>query len=312
MPSQNNLHIDANLTNVSVAFLQSSDAFVASKVFPSIPVSHQSDKYVYYPPGTFTTQHMKPRADATESAGFSYDVSEGRYFAETYGLHFDIGKQMRANADEAFTLELTVTEQLTQQALMKKEQDFTEKFLTAGEWATDIALGTPWSDDASDPIKNIRDAATQQQKLTGRRPNYLVVSRDTYDALSLNPAIIDRVKYGTQTNVSYASTGQMADLFEVADIYISEAITNVGAPGADQNAFINSGVALLGYRTRQAGILQPTGGYTFSWNELGGEGSIMKKYWINQIEATRVEIELSYDMKVVAPEMGTLFTNTVA
>ena len=150
-----------------------------------------------------------------------------------------------------------------------------------------------------------------KQKQLGQRPNYLVVSRDSYDALSLNPAIIDRVKYGTQTNVSYASTGQIATLFEVADIYISDAVTNTGAPGAPANTYINKGKALLGYRADSPGILVPTGGYTFSWNDLGGMGTRVKRFQMLPLEAERIELEMAYDMQVVAPEMGTLFTDTV-
>ena len=185
--------------------------------------------------------------------------------------------------------------------------------MTAGVWDTTTALtGTAkWNDDLSDPIQAIRDAATAQAEKTGRRPNYLVVSRDTYDALSLNPTIIDRVKYGTQSGVSFASTGQIADLLEVADIYISDAVTNTGAPGAAANTYINKGKALLGYRADSPGILQPTGGYTFSWNDLGGMGTRVKRFQMLPLEAERIELEMAYDMQVVASEMGTLFTGTV-
>ena len=72
---------------------------------------------------------MKERADATESAGFQYGVGEGRYDCTVKALHYDLGEQMAANADPAFSLQRTITEQLTQQALMKKETDFSEAFL---------------------------------------------------------------------------------------------------------------------------------------------------------------------------------------
>ena len=36
-PSRSDVHVDGPLGNISVAFLQSQDAFVADTVFPNIP-----------------------------------------------------------------------------------------------------------------------------------------------------------------------------------------------------------------------------------------------------------------------------------
>ena len=45
-PSQ--VHIDAPLTNLTLAYLQSQDTFIADKVFPTVDVQKQSDKYYKY------------------------------------------------------------------------------------------------------------------------------------------------------------------------------------------------------------------------------------------------------------------------
>jgi len=44
-PTARDVHVNAPLTNISIAFLQTQDSFVASRVFPSIPVTKQSDRY---------------------------------------------------------------------------------------------------------------------------------------------------------------------------------------------------------------------------------------------------------------------------
>ena len=47
-PNVNNVHIDAILTNISVAYLQNTANFIADKVFPVIPVDKKSDLYFKY------------------------------------------------------------------------------------------------------------------------------------------------------------------------------------------------------------------------------------------------------------------------
>ena len=47
-PSVNNVHIDAILTNISVAYLQNTNNFIADKVFPVVPVDKKSNIYFKY------------------------------------------------------------------------------------------------------------------------------------------------------------------------------------------------------------------------------------------------------------------------
>ena len=44
-PTLNDVHVDAILTNISVAYMQDRDNFIADKVFPVIPVDKKSDKF---------------------------------------------------------------------------------------------------------------------------------------------------------------------------------------------------------------------------------------------------------------------------
>ena len=74
-PTANDVHIDAILTNISVAYIQDQNAFVASKVFPTIPVEKQSDKYFVYTKGDWFRDEAQLRAPATESAGSGYNLT---------------------------------------------------------------------------------------------------------------------------------------------------------------------------------------------------------------------------------------------
>jgi len=66
-PTARDVHVNAPLTNISIAFLQSQDSFVASRVFPSIPVMKQSDRYYTYDRGDFNRDEMQLRAPGPRS-----------------------------------------------------------------------------------------------------------------------------------------------------------------------------------------------------------------------------------------------------
>ena len=73
-PTARDIHVNAPLTNISIAFLQTADTFVASKVFPMVGVSKQSDRYYTYERGDFNRDEMEKRAPGTESAGGGYNI----------------------------------------------------------------------------------------------------------------------------------------------------------------------------------------------------------------------------------------------
>ena len=73
-PTPNAVHVDAPLTQISVAFLQDANNFIAGQVFPTISVAKQSDRYYTYDRGFFNRDEMEVRAPGTESKGVAYEV----------------------------------------------------------------------------------------------------------------------------------------------------------------------------------------------------------------------------------------------
>lgn len=327
MPSQQSVHVNQLLSNVSVAYLQKPSSFVASRVFPTVNVSKQSDKYLIVDRGEFNRDDMMLRADASESAGGSFTYSDDTYYAKVWAYHKDIGDQTRANEDAPFQLDRLTTEFLTHKALIKKEKNFASNYLTTGVWtnnragvSTGESAGTTFrhfSDYAnSDPIQVIRDEAIVQQQLTGFRPNTLVAGRQVIEALINHPDIVDRIKYGTKNNLAQATLSDLAALLELNDILIMDAIENTAAKGATaSHSFIGGKKMLLLYVTPTPGQMIPTAGYTFAWSGFTGQagmGTRVKKFRMEHLEADRIEIEMAFDQKVVSADMGTYFSAVIA
>ncbi len=330
LPTARDVHVNTPLTNISIAFLQSADTFVASRVFPSVPVTKQSDRFYTYERGDFNRDEMELRAPGTESAGGGYRIDNTpTYFADVFAFHKDIPDQIRANADSVLQLDREATEFNAHKALIKKEGIFASNFLVNSVWTFNEAgvAAAPganqflqWNDAASTPIEDIRVAMTEQQQSTGFRPNTLIFTRPVFDQIIDHPDIVDRVKYGTQDSegsVSLVDVGELSALWKIPRIMVMDAIVNTADEGqTNVHDFIGGKVALLVYSAPRPGLMVPSGGYDFNWTGLlgstGGLGTRISKFRMESLKADRVEIEMAFDLKLVAADMGTLFRTAVA
>ena len=69
-PSSTDVHVDAPLTNLSVGFKNDMNSFVADKVFPTVPVAKQTDKFFTFTQADFfrTDAKLSLRVQVTNSA----------------------------------------------------------------------------------------------------------------------------------------------------------------------------------------------------------------------------------------------------
>lgn len=313
-PTQNQVHVDAILTNISTAYMQKAENFVATRVFPVVPVSKQSDKFYTYTKNDWFRDEAQRRADATESAGGGYNLSTDSYQADVYAFHKDIGDQTRANADAPINVDREAAEFVTSRMLLKMETQFVSSFFTTSVWATDSTPANLWSDyTSSDPIGDIETGKRTILSTTGYEPNTLLLGYDTFIQLKNHPDLIDRIKY---TSSQVLSESLMASLFGVPRVMVAKnikATNNEGATGA--YAFNYGKHALLTYSAPSAGLLQPSGGYIMSWTGVSqGLGSTIgiSRMRMEQFKADRIEAEVAFDMKVIGTDLGYFFNSCVA
>lgn len=326
-PTPGDVHVNAPLTNISIAFLQNAADFVAARVFPNIPVSKQSDRYYVYNRGDFNRDEMAERAPGTESAGSGYTLDNTpTYYARRYSIHKDIPDEVRSNADAVLNPDREATTFVSHKALIKREKLFVANYFTTGKWATDVAgvASGPsagqvlqWSSANSDPIKNVRDAKRTIRESTGFEPNKLVLGRAVYDTLLDHPSIIDRIKYGqTQGGPANTNLAVLAALLNIDEILVMNSIENTAKEGQSMaHSFIGGKNALLCHSASAPGLMTPSAGYTFSWTGLlgaGGEGNRIRQFRMEHIGVDRVEIDMCFDMKMVASDLGYFFSGIVA
>ena len=327
-PTPSDVHVDEVLTTFSIAYLQGASAFVAGRVFPTIYVKRQSNKYAKFTKGDFHRDGMKKRAPGTESAGGGWTINtDNSYFCDVYAAHKDIDDQTRANADSWAALDRATSEYLTQLRLIRQEKDWTATYFTTGVWANDVSVVTSnpvagtsvlkWSDEGSTPIEDVRYWKRSVQQSTGVRPNILTLGRAVIDSLMDHPDIIDRLKYGQTAGApAQADLNKLAQLFELDEINVMDAIENAAEPGQTASmAFIGGNHGLLTYRPPgPPQLMSLMSGATFVWSEYAGSqgsGQTISTFRMQQLKADRFEIEANWDQKAVCTDLGVFFNSLV-
>jgi len=313
-PTQNQVHVDAILTNISVAYFQKQENFIASKVFPIVPVSKQSDKFFTYTKNDWFRDEAQRRADATESAGGGYGLSTDTYQADVFAFHKDIGDQTRANADAPINVDREATEFVTSRIALKMETQFVSSFFTSSIWGTDTTPSNLWSDyTSSDPLGDVETGKRTILSTTGFEPNTLVLGYDTFKTLKNHPDLVDRIKY---TSAQTLTADLMGSLFDIPRVFVAKAVkatNNEG--GTEAYDFTHGKHALLTYAAPSAGLLQPSGGYIMSWTGVSqGLGATIgtSRIRMEQFKADRIESEVAFDMKVIGSDLGYFFASCVA
>lgn len=322
-PTLSQVHVDAILTNASVAYIQSADNFIANKVFPIVPVDKQSDLYFKYTKEDWFRDDAKVRADGAEAAVAGYGLTTDSYYADVYAVKKAIGDQLMANFDSPLDPLRDGAKFTAQLILNRMETQFVTDFMQTGVWGTDYTgvSGTPstgefkqWSDLAnSDPIQDIEEAKADILSTTGFEANKLVLGYDVYKTLRNHPDIIDRVKY---TGRDVPDTQYLAQLFGLDEVLVAKAVKNTAAEGQTGSfSFTFGKVALLVHSAPNPGLLMPSAGYSFQWRGVSeGLGLTVgtKQYRLEQNAATYVESQIAFDNKLVAADLGVYFASAVA
>jgi hypothetical protein len=293
--------------------MQQQNQFIADQVFPNVPVKSKSDLYFQYDRGDWFRSEAQERAPGTESAGSGYNVSTGNYRAIVNALHKDVADQERINADQPLDMDRDATNFLMQQMLIKKDKDWAANNFIPSVWSEDVTPSALWDTSVSTPIEDIRARVFQIHENTGFKPNTIVFGSRVWEALQDHPEFIERIKYSQRGIVT---EDLVAAVLGIPKVLVAGAIENTAVEGAtDAFSFILGKHALLCYAAPAPSIQVPSAGYTFSWSDFFGAGSSgqrVKRFRMEHLESDRVEVEMAYDQKLVASDLGIFFESVVS
>lgn len=316
-PTPRDVHIDAALTDFSIAYIQDATNFVADRVFPCVPVQHMTDKYWIFDKNDYRRDDaVKKRAQGQAAPRSGFRLSTDSYSADSWWTEIPISDLLTRNADPAIMLDQVATQIVTQRMLIRRERLFAAEFFTTGIWGTDVVGGTDftvWSDYASDPQKNIDTAKELILAETGRMPNKLTVGYKVHNALKRHPSIKDLYKYTSADSITEA---MIANALELDEYIVAKASYSSNTEGAAAvEGFITGNNALLTVSDNAQSIMQPSAGAIFDWSELNGVSNFgvgIDQYYDQQTKDDIIRGEFAFDMKVTGSDLGYFFSGAIA
>lgn len=322
-PGLNASHVDAMLSNISIAYMQSETKYVAQQVFPQVTVEKNSGSFYKYNLEDWLRDEAQKRADTTESAGSGYNLGSDKYSCDVWAFHKDVGDQTVANTDAPLQPIQDATNFVASRLLLRQEREFAETYFQPGVWSNDLtgtATGSAanefvqFSDGVnSDPISTIEDAKERVAAVTGFDVNTMVIGKRVFNALKNHPEIYDRIKYTTAENITL---DLLARLFDVDRLLVGSSLYNASKEGAAKDIRYNFGDGiLLTHSATSPGLLTPSAGYTFVWNGVSdGAGLTVgtTQFRMEHLRAERIESQVAWDNKVVAPDLGVFLSAAVA
>lgn len=309
-PTAGDVHVNRPLTNFAQKFMQRTEAFIALRAFPNMPVKKQGDLYYTFDKDDFYRDDVKLRADGTESAGSGFKLSTDPYFADVWAYHKNVSDRQRANADEAIQPDRSAVQFVTQKHLIRRERDWALTFFGPTIWDTDVTPSPLWDAASSTPIEDIRTGIRTVHENTGFRPNKMVLGRVAWDALQDNDDMLSRITGGATTAIAAkVMLSLIAGLLELEQILVMDGVVNVSVEGAatQTTQFIGGDHALIYYAPNSAGLEDVTAAANFNWTGLLGNspnGMRIKRFRMEALASDRIEGEMAFDHKLVGSSLG--------
>ena len=313
-PTMSDIHIDAALSELSIAYKNKS--FIADQVFPLVTVEKQSDKYYVWDKGSWLTNQVELRTPGDTYPEGRMKLSSDEYYADIYHLGYAIPWEKKKNADKAIDLEKAGTNWLANQFALNREVQLAADVFVTSVWDTNPTVGTDfiaWDDfDNSDPpddVDTYRDTVLQN---TGVLPNTLVIGKQVLSKLRRHPLLLDMFKY---TGKGILTEAQVAEALDVERLLVGSAVqrtSNEGASAAVQ-AFVWGKNALLLYVPPAPALEEPSAGYTFVW-DLEGSGFTTAIIPTVQEDRDRdfLKGKHAFDYKVTGADLGVFFGSVIS
>jgi len=313
MPEVSQVHIDAALTNVCVAY--SNPNFLADLIAPPVAVRKQSDRYFIYDTAREKFRSSSDRrAPGAEANEVDFALSDDSYYCEDHALASAIPDEERENADPPIQPEIDRTEFLLEKILLNKEIALADRIRTGADIPGETLSGnSQWSDYTnSDPVAEVETHKATIQEAVQVVPNTLVLPYDVYAKVRLHPKVTDRTQY---VRLGPADPAVLATLFDVERVLVARAVKNIAAPGQTADLdYVWGKDAFLCYIPSRPAPKRVAFAYTFVWTLAPGSvsGHVVEVWRENRRKADMIRVQRYYDQKVIAPGAIYLWKNAVA
>lgn len=330
-PDVGDLHVNALLTEMSIAHMNKQEHYVADRVFPPVGVDKQSDVYAVYQRGDFfqgsenaVEMNSLLRAPGARAAVAGYTVDLTNSFrCDNFAVGVEVVDELRGNADSVFNLDKEAAILGSEIQQIRRERAFSTDFMATSKWSTVTSSGdkagttdfVKWSDyGGSDPFTDLEDGLDNVEGNTGVRPNKLVMGAIVWRRLKHHPDLVDRIKGGaTPGGPALVQRQLLASILEIDEVLVARASYRSSVEGLTLTmARVIDDDALLLFTNPSPGLMTPTAGVSFFWKPLtGGQIQFARKYRMEPERKDIIEIHSYMDQKITETESGYFMSDVV-
>lgn len=317
---------NAYLTNMSIAYFQNQSDYVATRMFPMIPVQLSTSSYYIFSRADLARDNVarKPALGKVQPMVISSDTDTYHCDVDQVILGLDQIAQtniQRANTPGASDPRKAKVRVATEQIMTHLDRVWAGNFFNDGVW-TNTWRGVAsnptgkqfikFGDANFDPVHFFDQRKDEIRKVGRRMPNKLALGTNAWIALKNNPNILERVMgTGSTLNPARVTLQAVAELLGFDEVMVCSSTYNATGIGQaeDMQYICDSNGALMVYTPPSAAIDTPSAGYTFGWDMLGNGQTIAFDQFEGEkgTHAEFIEGLCSTSMKIVAQDLGMYF-----
>lgn len=258
------LFVSPLLTNVSIKY--TNDNYLAEKIYPIVQVKKDTGKITTYAMDNLrVVEALRAIGSQTNEVGHSVSIGD-HYVLQERALKELVPDEHMEQADTPIKPKIDSTENLMDRILVIKEKLLADSITSTSVVTQNTTLsGTDqWSDYAnSDPIGDVRTGINTVRASTGKKPNTLILSWDTWQQVTDHPDVTDRVKYSQLADIDSLNSA-LARIFNVKRVWVGDAQYNSAAEGVTAVlADIWSKVAIVAYIEDSPTLKSRSFGFTY-------------------------------------------------
>lgn len=300
------VHLDKMLSRISVGY--TNNAMVGDRLFQTVRVNKQSDKYyVFRRRETFQTHDMRrtPGSQANELPPMT--LSRETYFAQEDALVSVVPVEERENADPPLNPYNEETERLSEAILLGREDAIQSMVRDSSNYPASHVVtlsGTDqWNDYAgSDPKSDVKTG--RQQIHNGgllKEPNVMIAGYDVGIELEDHTQFIERIKYSERGVTTEAIIAQVLGIGNLIFAGVAHDDSNPAAAEASLSLLWGKD-AILAYVPPRPGRRVPAFGYEFAWPYRNGQVMPTERWYDDDRVSDKVRTRRRYDLKFIAKD----------
>jgi len=304
------------LTNISIAYLNTADQFVGSKVFPFVQVNEKSGDIVSYGKQAMrVVNDKKANKGSYNKVAYDVEISE-QWNLKEYGLIGEVTEADQRNAENPLDAEKDTTEMLTHQMMLNIEKR-AAGVINDTVVTNNVALSgsSQFTHASSNPFEVVDTAIKTIFKNTGKYANSMVLSFDTVFGLKNNPKVIERFR-----NVPVITDGMIKEmfgaLFGITNVYIASSQEMSSNSPVETNLDLLWKQMMFVYYSETAPTLKSVSfAKTFALRDglevRKAEGDSIAQLSLERDVTALIRVKHEYDQAIIDNECGYLVTNTV-